>query len=192
MWVPHPGPGGLPAALMSVETERSGQSWLCACAFGPWVFSGLLRGTRGRIVAFAIIRGKKRPEGGLRARAAIQAPKSPPSSPLGACGTWGPPPGVATVRNRHGRLLGLQNDPNGGWAARQSPTWWPTTWPHPVPPHSPTAPPGRGKPWGRGLWHTRGDSAAWLGLAGPRGRLRARNRPIWAPGAPGQLPPRAL
>ena len=130
--------------------------------------------------------------GDLRARAAMQAPQSPPSSPLGACGTWGPPPDVATVRNRHWRLLGLQNDPNGGWAARQSPTWWPTTWPHPVPPHSPTAPPGRGGPWGRGLWHTRSHSAAWLGLAGPRGRLPARNRPIWAPGAPGQLPPEPL
>ena len=101
----------------------------------------------------------------------MQAPQSTPSTPLGACGTWGPPPGVATVRNRHGRLLGLQNDPNGGWAARQSPTWRPTTWPHPVPPHSPTAPPGRGGPWGRGLWHTRSHSAAWLGLAGPGGRL---------------------
>ena len=137
-------------------------------------------------------RGKKRPEGGLRATAAMEAPQSTPSSPLGACGTWGPPPGVTAVRNRHGRLLGLQNDPNGGWAARQSPTWWPTTWPHPVPPHSPTAPPGRGGPWGRGLWHTRSHSAAWLGLAGPRGRLPARNRPIWAPGAPGQLPPQPL
>ena len=122
----------------------------------------------------------------------MKAPQSPPSSPLGACGTWGPPPDIATVRNRHGRLLGLQNDPNGGWAARQSPTWWPTTWPRPVPPHSPTAPPGHGGPWGRGLWHTRRNSAAWLGLAGPGGRLPARNRPIWAPGAPGQLPPQAL
>ena len=143
-------------------------------------------------VPFAIRLAKKLPEGDLRARAAMQAPQSTPSTPLGACGTWGPPPDVATVRNRHWRLLGLQNDPNGGWAARQSPTWWPTTWPHPVPPHSPTAPPGRGGPWGRGLWHTRSDSAAWLGLAGPGGRLPARNRPIWAPGAPGQLPPQPL
>ena len=122
----------------------------------------------------------------------MQAPQSTPSTPLGACGTWGPPPDVATVRNRHGRLLGLQNDPNGGWAARQSPTWWPTTWPQAVPPHSPTVPPYHGGPWGRGLWHTRSDSAAWLGLAGPGGRLPARNRPIWAPGAPGQLPPHPL
>ena len=116
--------------------------------------------------------------GDLRARAAMQAPQSPPSSPLGACGTWGPPPDIATVRNRHWRLLGLQNDPNGGWAARQSPTWRPTTWPQAVPPHSPTAPPGsRGGSWERGLWHTTSDGAAWLGLAGPGVRLPARNRP---------------
>ena len=42
-------PGSLSAALMGVETERPSHSWLCACAFGPWLFSGLLRGTRGRI-----------------------------------------------------------------------------------------------------------------------------------------------
>ena len=126
--------------------------------------------------------------GDLRGRAASQATQSPPSSPLGVCGTWGPPPGVTPTCNRHGRLLGLHNGPNRGLG--RTPVTHVVA-PHMATrcaPHSPIAPPGCRGASGRGLWHTTSPSAAWLGLAGPGGRLPVRNLPIWTPGAPGQPP----
>ena len=46
-----------------------------------------------RRVAFAIIRAKKCPEGGLRARAAMQAPQSTPSTPPRCAWHLGTAPG---------------------------------------------------------------------------------------------------
>ena len=65
-------------------------------------------------VAFAIKRREKCPEGDLRARAAMQAPQSTPSTPLGACGTWGPPPGRCNGSQPPWAVTGVTKRPQRG------------------------------------------------------------------------------